>query len=99
MKNDPKATPFTKKNMIMRGEILDRADWVFGLAIRVGNDCSDFNKENFATQSWLKDFLTHLVCFCALLFLICFVPKIIYLSLKEEDFFFNSIIYCLLLLP
>lgn len=49
MKNDPKATPFNKKNMIMRGEILDRADWIFGLAIRVGNDCSNFNKENLTT--------------------------------------------------
>ena len=38
LRNDPKLTPFTKKNMILRGEILDSVDWIFGIVIRVGND-------------------------------------------------------------
>ena len=39
MKNDPKLTNFNSKNLILRGEILDSDDWVFGIAIKVGKDC------------------------------------------------------------
>lgn len=38
LKNDPKATSFSRKNMILRGEILD-ADWIFGIVIRAGDIC------------------------------------------------------------
>ncbi|CAK71063.1 unnamed protein product (macronuclear) [Paramecium tetraurelia] len=103
LKNDPKATSFNKKNMIMRGEIMDRADWIFGLAIRVGDDCryvqTNLNKQSFQSQSWLRDFHTQIVCLCGVLFSICFIPNIIYSSLTQTDYFFDSLIYCLLIFP
>ncbi|CAD8053776.1 unnamed protein product [Paramecium primaurelia] len=103
LKNDPKATSFNKKNMIMRGEIMDRADWIFGMAIRVGDDCryvqTNLNKQSFQSQSWLRDFHTQIVCLSGVLFSICFIPNIIYSSLTQTDYFFDSLIYCLLILP
>ncbi|CAD8134023.1 unnamed protein product [Paramecium octaurelia] len=103
LKNDPKATSFNKKNMIMRGEIMDRADWIFGMAIRVGDDCryvqTNLNKRSFQSQSWLRDFHTQIVCLCGVLFSICFIPNIIYSSLTQPDYFFDSLIYCLLIFP
>ncbi|CAD8049608.1 unnamed protein product [Paramecium sonneborni] len=103
LKNDPKATSFNQKNMIMRGEIMDRADWIFGMAIRVGDDCrsvqKSLNNQSFQSKSWLREFHTQIVCLSGILFSICFIPNIIYSSLIQTEYFFDSLIYCLLILP
>lgn len=36
LKNDPKSITFSKRNLILRGEKLDSANWLFGIVIRVG---------------------------------------------------------------
>jgi len=40
LKNDPKVTSFTSKNIILRGEVLSSINWIFGMVMRVGHDCS-----------------------------------------------------------
>ncbi|CAD8065619.1 unnamed protein product [Paramecium sonneborni] len=103
LKNDPKLTPFTKKNMIQRGEILDSVDWIFGMVIRVGNDCiaqSNFSNENFMHSSWINSIYQEIIFICIILLLIIFVPNIIYYSFQSyENYFFSSITYCLLIIP
>lgn len=39
LKNDPKVSQFNSKNIIMRGEMLNSTNWLFGMVIRVGKDC------------------------------------------------------------
>ncbi|CAD8153933.1 unnamed protein product [Paramecium octaurelia] len=103
MKNDPKLTPFTKKNMIQRGEILDSVDWIFGMVIRVGNDCiaqANFSNQNFTQSSWIHNIYQQIILICIVLLIILFVPNIIYYSFQSyEKYFYSSITYCLLLIP
>ncbi|CAD8055660.1 unnamed protein product [Paramecium primaurelia] len=103
LKNDPKLTPFTKKNMIQRGERLETVDWIFGMVIRVGNDCiaqSNFYNENFKSSSWINNIYQEIILICIVLFLILFVPNIIFYSFQSyEKYFYSSINYCLLIIP
>ncbi|CAD8045450.1 unnamed protein product [Paramecium primaurelia] len=103
MKNDPKLTPFTKKNMIQRGEILDSVDWIFGMVIRVGNDCiaqSNFSNQNFTQSSWINNIYQQIILIFIVLFIILFVPNIIFYSFQSyEKYFYSSITYCLLIIP
>ncbi|CAD8071485.1 unnamed protein product [Paramecium sonneborni] len=103
LKNDPKLTPFTKKNMIQRGETLDSVDWIFGMVIRVGNDCiaqSNFSNENVTHSSWINSIYQKIILICIVLLLILFIPNIIYYSFQSyEKYFYSSITYCLLLIP
>ncbi|CAD8159949.1 unnamed protein product [Paramecium octaurelia] len=103
LKNDPKLTPFTKKNMIQRGERLNSVDWIFGMVIRVGNDCiaqSNFYNENFKPSSWIHKVYQKVILILIVLFLILLVPNIIFYSFQSyEKYFYSSICYSLLIIP
>jgi hypothetical protein len=83
LKNDPKATSFTRKNMILRGEILD-ADWIFGIVIRAGDICINSKiineRNNLAKSEWLQNYTLEIFMVCLVLLAICFIPNIIYNS-------------------
>ncbi|CAD8043557.1 unnamed protein product [Paramecium primaurelia] len=103
LKNDPKATSFNIKNMIMKGETLERVDWIFGMAIRVGDDCcyvqTNVKKQNYSLKSWLVEFQTYICYFCWILFSICFISNMVYSSFFLDEYFFKSLTYCLLIFP
>ncbi|CAK55921.1 unnamed protein product (macronuclear) [Paramecium tetraurelia] len=103
LKNDPKATSFNKKNMILKGETLDRVDWIFGMAIRVGEDCcygqTTLKKQNYSQKSWIVEFQTYISYTCWILFSICFISNMVFSSFFIREYFFKSLIYCLLIFP
>ena len=39
LKKDPKGAELTIKNMILREEVNQNAEWMYGIAIYVGNQC------------------------------------------------------------
>lgn len=39
LRQDPKATKFDDTNMIYRGEMSNSNDWIYGMALHIGNNC------------------------------------------------------------